>query len=556
LRGLAIDLSNCHATPEQINRLIYYVCVLPPGREHLFSPDNIPGRVDTFRVNVDIINTAPWQSRLMPCSPADKVEIEKLIQEYLLQGLIEPGHGPYASPILLVRKPSGRHKIAVCLNQLNARSRKNSYPVPLIRDCLDFLSGREWLSAIDICGGYLSMVLDEADRDYFGFISHFGLYRWCRAPYGWVNSGANFCYCIDQVLAGLRWQILVQYIDDSMIGHGETFEEHLRALNVVFDRLQKWGLRLSVAKCSFFMKTFEYLGFTISRAGVSPSPKNVEKLFACSIESSADVRKFLGMAQFYRRWVEHFSLLAAPLYECLKVPWPSRDAPTVEKCVATIKGVLTSTPILQHPDFQKPFFLATDGSQLGYGSVLQQMDEKGKLYVIAYASSGILPAHKNLLGPQLEAAAACWGMVYFRHYLLGRQFTLLTDQVVMKYLRTRAAPIGPLAGFILESQEFQYIVKHIPGAEHTPADFLSRVSARDHGPDLDTIARQELVYMSLKASLTSLQREVSPDHNFCRQDWIEGQLGDSKISSLRTILLSNPGSPTVAYYKMINDLVH
>ena len=212
LKGLNITTRDSHLTKDQINLLVHYCCVLPPGREKLFTPSNTPGRVDNFKVLVDVADTSPWQARLIPCSPSDKDEIGKLLDTYLEQDVIEPCHGPYSCAVLLVRKSNGRHKIACCLNTLNARSRKNSYPVPLIRDNLDQLAGRKFLSTIDVCGGYLSMVIEESDRDFFGFITAFGLFRWKRVPYGWRNAGANFCYLMDKVLNALKYQIAASYV--------------------------------------------------------------------------------------------------------------------------------------------------------------------------------------------------------------------------------------------------------------------------------------------------------------------------------------------------------
>ena len=180
LKGFNMDMSNSHLTQSELCHLLYYSCVLPPGRDKLFTPNNIPGVVPHFKVNVDIADDSPWQARLIPCSPADKEEISKIIDNHLELDLIEDGSGPFASACILVRKKSGRNKIACCLTTLNARCRKNTYPVPLIRDNLDCLADRPFQTTIDVCGGYNSMVIKEADRDYFAFITHRGLFRWKR----------------------------------------------------------------------------------------------------------------------------------------------------------------------------------------------------------------------------------------------------------------------------------------------------------------------------------------------------------------------------------------
>ena len=150
------------------------------------------------------------------------------------------------------------------------------------------------------------------------------------------------------------------------------------------------------------------------------------------------------------------------MYDAITLKIRNLDANvTVQRNIEVIKKALLSYPILRHPDFQKRFFLATDGSYDGFGAVLFQENEEGSLYVVAYASTGLAPSHKKLVGPQLEAAAACWAMTYFRQYLIGRQFTLLTDQIVLKYLKRKDEPLGVIAAYALESLEFDYTVQHV-----------------------------------------------------------------------------------------------
>ena len=142
------------------------------------------------------------------------------------------------------------------------------------------------------------MVIQEEDRDYFAFITHRGLFRWKRVPYGWRNAGATFCYLMDQILADLKYQLLVIYIDDTNCYHGDNVYEHMVALRVVFDRFQKSGVTLSIAKC-FFCKRFDYLGFQVTREGVSPAEHNVKNIMDTECKSIADIKHFAGLAQYY-----------------------------------------------------------------------------------------------------------------------------------------------------------------------------------------------------------------------------------------------------------------
>ena len=555
LKGMKFDLSNSHLDRDQANKLIHYCCILPPGRDTLFSPTNSPGCATNFKVLVDIADTSPWQARLTPCSPSDKDEIGKLLDKYLDQDVIEPCHGPYSCSVLLVRKSNGRHKIACCLNTLNARSRKNSYPLPLMQENLGQLSGKPYLSAIDVCGGYLNMIIEPADRDYFGFITAFGLFRWKRVPYGWRNAGANFCFLMDKILGGLRYQTVASYVDDIAIFGGRDFDEHIMCIRLTLDRLQTHQLTLSISKCFFCAKSFEYLGFQISRAGVQPNHRNVEKITQTQLKSLADVRQFLGLCQFYRKWIPLFSQIVAPLYAALKAKWPERDQDSLARALKIIKDKLSTYPVLRHPDFNQEFFLATDGSLEGFGAILQQKcSDTGGLFAISYASCKLPASMKSLVGPQIEAAAACWSMAHFRHDLIGRKFTLLTDCEVMKYMKKTADPPRSIAASVLESMEFDYAVVHVPGPRHLAPDFMSRVAARQSQDDELTRKRQERVYMATTTNtrsqaylsirqtgvLLSLQ-DTPPipgnDYILGREDWDSGQSTDTHIMSLRHALL-------------------
>ena len=552
IKGLRLSPENCHATNEEINFFIHHCFETKPGREKLFTLNNTPGLVEDFEVKVDISDKSAWQSRLIPCSPADKMEIRTLIKDYLKNDMIEASQGPYSCACLLVRKDNGRHKIACCLTTLNQRSRKSSYTVPLIRDNLDALSGSKYLSSLDICGGYLSMPIKPEDRDYFAFITHFGLYRWKRVPYGWRNAGSHFCFLIDKILAGLKYQILTSYVDDILIYGGRTFIEHVACLNIVMDRLQEPGLTLSINKCYFFKKIFTYLGFQITREGVKPSTTNTEKILESKCESLADLRSFLGLTGFYRRWIKKYAQHVVPIRTALKSKrWTDiSNHYDLNVAMKYIKGVLTTYPVLQHPNFERRFFLKTDGSEEGFGAVLDQMTDDGKYYAISYASSGLPAFLKGSYGGKIEAAAACWAMVYFRPYLLGRQFTLRTDNRILKHLRARSEPPIHMAQYVLESQEFDWVLEHVPGPQHQVADYMSRSAARGTSPDFETFKKQEAIYMKARTP----SRLEHPDTFLLDiAVWIEHQSKDLTICKVRTLISMD--SPKSKYYCLHNGMV-
>ena len=496
LKGFRVNLEDLIVTQEQFNIFIQECCVLPPDRDKLFSPNKDPGLAKDFQADVRLSDTTPWQKQLKACHIADKLDIKKICDEYEKQHLIEPSRGCYAAQVILIRKKGGRDKIACNFDQLNLRTIKDCYPLPLITDNLDSLTKFNFLSSIDICGGYLSIEIAEKDRDYFGFITHHGLYRWVRVPYGWKNSGAQFNRLIDRILAGLKWSILMNYVDDILLFYGYTFREHLRGLNIVFNRIQNSGLRISLAKCHLFKKAIAYLGFLISNQGIQPDPANVTKILKVKLNTLKDVRSFIGLAQFYRRFIEHFTHKCRPLFALLKKGTPFKKLPDdAARNVEEIKHMLTQQPILRHHDPLRTFYLKTDASQQGLGASLGQKDDSKRMYAVSFASTALLPSDLKLCAHELELKAAVWGMTYYRHFLLGAPFILQTDNVVIQWLRRKRYP-GILWKYVLESQEYDFKVEHVPGQQNQVADFLSRTSARCSCYDIETFKKQERGYMA------------------------------------------------------------
>ena len=361
VKGFRVDLANCDVSKTEYNTFIYECIVKPPGRADFFTTTNTPGRLKNFEVNVRLANKAPWQARLHSLTPEAKINIKKSVETKQGKDLIEHGFGPYACGVILVTKPSGKMEIAMNLATLNERTIRDVYPLPLIRDNLDALNNALVLSTIDICGAYLSIRIAETSRDFFAFITHCGFYRWKVLPYGFRNAGAIFCRVIASILNGFLYILMVSYVDDICIYGGRTFLDTLRCHNVIFNRLQDAGLRVSIQKCYFFMKEFVYLGFEISCEGVRPSKKNTEKLKDSKMETSADVRSFLRMAGFYRKWIQDYAKLTAPLYAWVKTKSPSLEVKKDAQAAASkIVARMITHPIMSYPRFEDHFYLETD----------------------------------------------------------------------------------------------------------------------------------------------------------------------------------------------------
>ena len=291
-----------------------------------------------------------------------------------------------------------------------------------------------FLSTLDINGAYHSIPVAESSRDYLTFVCHFGLYRWKRLPYGYKNSGPNFCRTMFDTFLGVLYEILAIYADDIFVFGGNTSRMHIRCISLCIQRLAKKGFRVSLKKCVFFAKELEWLGVTAIVGGTKPCTRNVDKIRAVKIKSVSDIRSFLGLSNYYRRFIENYAKIVAPLLPYLgKNAKVARDVPKdVRESVEHIKRIVSSYPILRNPDFKRQFVLETDGSLEGFGAILKQ-NYDGVEFIVAFASSHIVKSQKKYMSDMLELVAAVWAMKHFRHYL-RHKFILKTDNMILKWL--------------------------------------------------------------------------------------------------------------------------
>ena len=378
--------------------------------------------------------------------------------------------------MVLVPKKDGSLRFCVDFRRLNSVTRKDVYPLPRVDDILDTLGNARYFTTLDLASGYWQVPLDEDARPKTAFTTHQGLYEFVRMPFGLCNAPATFQRAMQSVLAGLEWRDCFVYIDDILIA-STTFEEHLRHLEQVFDRLRTANLRLKPKKCRFLCEEVKYLGHVISVRGVLPDPDKTDQVKSFPTPRDVtQVRQFLGLASYYRRFVPKFAKIAAPLHALLKKENTFEWTSECTVAFNLLKDALTSPPVLVYPKFgpDSEFILETDASYVGLGAVLSQRQEDGKVHPIAYASRS-LDVHEKKYGvTELETLGLVWAVRYFRPYLLGHKTTVFTDHSACLSLLNHPRPSGKLARWALTIQEMDLLIKHRSGKSNTNADALSR----------------------------------------------------------------------------------
>lgn len=418
--------------------------------------------------------TRPIKQRYYPVSPFKQKIIDEELEKMLSDGVVEPSKSSWSSPICLVRKKDDTYRFCVDYRALNAKTKKDAYPIPYISAILDKLRNAKYLSSIDIKSAFWTVPLSESSREYTAFtIPGRGLYQFCRMPFGLCNSPPTWERIIDSVLgADLEPSVMV-YLDDIIL-ISQNFEDHLRLLGVVFDRLEAAGLIVSLDKCQFCRPELKYLGYVVDRQGLRPDSDKVEAIVRIPPpQNVGEIRRFIGTASWYRRFVPNFSSTIAPLTNLTKKSVKWSWTPDCDRAFKAIKEALISAPILTCPDFSRPFVLQTDASSFGLGACLTQTFEEGEK-VICFLSRSLTRQEMKLTVTEKECLAVIWSVEKLRHYLEGVHFTVITDHHSLLWLHRLKDPQGRLARWALRLQPYDYTLVHRPGKDHIVADFLSR----------------------------------------------------------------------------------
>lgn len=343
------------------------------------------GKTNLITHSINTGNAAPIKLRPYRTSPATQAVLQQEVSKLLDHNIIEESQSPWSAPVVLVRKKDGTHRFCVDYRRLNDVTIKDSHPLPRVDDTLGRLAGARVFSTIDLTAGYWQIPLNPSDKEKTAFSTGAGLYQFCMMPMGISNAPPSFQRLMELVLRGLHWSICLIYLDDIII-YSADFSQHLQHLREVFQRFRTAGLKLKPSKCQFARSSVTFLGHRVSSAGIEPDPSNIDKVRTWPIPISAtQVRAFLGLCSYYRRFISQFAKTAEPLYHLTHKGVPFTWSVEANEAFLVLKQALTSSPIIAFPNFSAPFLLYTDASLHSVGSVLSQKKE-GKEHVIAYAS--------------------------------------------------------------------------------------------------------------------------------------------------------------------------
>ncbi|XP_049283943.1 uncharacterized protein K02A2.6-like isoform X1 [Anopheles funestus] len=405
-------------------------------------------------------------------------EVENDLNQLVKDGILVPTEtSQWASPAVIVKKKNG--KVRVCLDgkvTVNRMLSTTHYPLPHVDDILSKISKWKYFCKLDLTAAYLQVPLSKASQEICTINTHKGLYRYTRMPFGISSAPAIFQGIIDQILLGSPG---MAYIDDILVG-GATTEECKRNLFLVLDRLNKHRVKLNLEKSEFFKSSIDYLGYNISASGIKPNLDKVKAIAeVASPRNVNELQAFLGLLNFYRRFLPNLSAQLYPLHALLKkntkFNWDSK----CEEVFQETKQMLINHKVLEPYDPSKPIVLAVDASPYGVGAVLSHVINKIEK-PIAFASATLTEAQKNYAHVHKEALAVMFGVNKFHKYIFGFKFKLVTDNSGVKEIfnptrGTSSIAMARLQRWALTLSNYDYVIEQRPGTMMSNADAMSRL---------------------------------------------------------------------------------
>ena len=435
---------------------------------------DLPGRTNLAEFSVHLTTSQPVNSKAYQTPYALRDKVKQEIEAMLRMGVIEQSESAYASPIVMVRKSDGKMRFCIDYRKLNAITIFDPEPIPNIEDLLVQISSGKYFTKLDLAKGYWQIPVAVKDRDKTAFVTtEGGLFQFTVLPFGLVNAPAVFSRMMRKLLDGLDH--VVNYIDDILI-FTNTFEEHIELVDKVLCRLRAAGLAARPSKCYIAYQSLEFLGHIVSKGLIKPVPGKVDAILSAPRpRTKKEVRSFLGLVGYYRKFIPNFAAIAVPISDLTKngkatnVEWGEAQ----ELAFTTLKSRITTAPILHLPHTEKTYVLRTDASDKGIGAVLMQ-DVEGEKFPICFASKKLLKREQAYSVIEKECLALVWAVRKFHVYLYGKQFEIETDHYPLAYIGKTKQNNSRVMRWALSLQPYRYVVRVIRGKDNIGADFLSR----------------------------------------------------------------------------------
>ncbi|KAJ0531230.1 putative nucleotidyltransferase, Ribonuclease H [Helianthus annuus] len=466
---------------------------LPPDRQVEFRIDIIPGAAPITR--------APYR-----LAPTEMKELRTQLDELLAKGFIRPSSSPWGAPVLFVKKKDGSMRLCIDYRELNKVTIKNRYPLPRIDDLFDQLQGASYFSKIDLRSGYHQLRVRDEDVHKTAFRTRYGHYEFLVMPFGLTNAPAAFMDLMNRVCKPYLDKFVIVFIDDILI-YSKSQADHEKHLRCILELLQREKLYAKFSKCEFWLREVQFLGHVVSERGIQVDPAKVEAVMNWQEpKTPTEIRSFLGLAGYYRRFIENFSRIAAPLTSLTKKKEKFIWGPKQQESFEILKQKLSNAPVLTLPEGTEEFVVYCDASHTGMGCVLMQ---KGK--VIAYASRQLKVHEKNYTTHDLELGAVVFALKLWRHYIYGIKFVIYSDHKSLQHLFNQKELNMRQRRWMETLNDYDCEIRYHPGKANVVADALSR---KERVKPIRINAKSIEVKNNLIERILAAQREAVLEANY------------------------------------------
>ncbi|KAL0540359.1 hypothetical protein IC582_024596 [Cucumis melo] len=465
---------------------------------------------------------------------AELKELKVQLQELLNKGFIRLSVSPWREPVFFVKKKDGSMRLCIDYRELNKVTVKNRYPLPRIDDLFDQLQGATIFSKIDLRARHHQLTIRDSDIPKTAFRSRYGHYEFIVMSFCLTNAPAVFMDLMNKVFKDFLDTFVIVFIDDILI-YSKTEAEHEEHLHQVLETLRANKLYAKFSKCDFWLKKVSFLGHVVSSEGVSVDPANIEAITSWPRPSTvSEIRSFLGLAGYYRRFVENFSRIASPLSQLTRKETPFFWSPACESSFQELKQKLVSAPVVLVPDGSGSFLIYSDALKKRLGCVLMQQSK-----VVTYASRQLKSHEQNYPTHDLELAAVVFALKIWRHYLYGEKIQVFTDHKSLKYFFTQKELNMRQRRWLELVKDYDCEILYHSGKTNVVADALSRKVAHSttlttkQAPLLRDFERAEIAVSVGEVASQLAQLSVQPT---LRQRIIVAQLNDPYLVEKRRLV--------------------
>ncbi|KAJ0481098.1 putative nucleotidyltransferase, Ribonuclease H [Helianthus annuus] len=473
---------------------------LPPQRQVEFRIDLVPGAAPVAK--------APYR-----LAPSEMQELSTQLQELLDKGFIRPSFSPWGAPVLFVKKKDGSFRMCINYRELNKLTIKNRYPLPRIDDLFDQLQGSSFYSKIDLRSGYHQLRIQEESIPKTAFRTRYGHYEFLVMPFGLTNAPTVFMDLMNRVCKSYLDKFVIVFIDDILI-YSKTKAKHEQHLRAVLELLKKEQLYAKFSKCEFWLREVQFLGHVVNGDGIHVDPTKIEAIKDWETpKTPTEIRQFLGLAGYYRRFIENFSKIAQPLtlltQKDKKFDWGIKQ----EEAFQILKDKLCNAPILALPEGTDDFVVYCDASRQGLGCVLMQRQK-----VIAYASRQLKVHEKNYTTHDLELGAIVFALKVWRHYLYGTKCTIFTDHKSLQHIFNQKELNMRQRRWVELLNDYDCEIKYHPGKANVVADALSR---KERIKPIRVRALEMIIQTDLSLRIRAAQKDALKERNL-EEEYLRG----------------------------------